>query len=256
MNSNPKISIITVSYNSQSTIKHTVNSVFSQDYSNIEYLVIDGGSNDWTLDILDHCDNIDYLVSEPDSGIYDAMNKGIIASTGDIIGILNSDDFYPDNNVLSQVAKAFEESNCDCLYGDLLYVNKGNSRKIVRYWKSGLFNKQKLDDGWMLPHPTFFVKKSVYDNYGLYNTALKSAADYEMILRLLYKNKLNVKYMNKIMVKMRMGGKSNRSIWNRIQANNEDSYAWKINSLARPLFIRFTKPFQKIRQFFIKPTSI
>ena len=250
----PKISIITVAYNGQSTIKHTVESVSSQDYSNVEYIVIDGASTDWTIDILDYCkDKIDYFISEEDNGIYDAMNKGILASTGDIIGILNSDDFYPNNEVLSKVAKIIKDVDCDCVYGDLVYVNKGDVSKIVRYWKSGEFNMPKLNNGWMLPHPTFFVKKSVYKKYGLYNTDLKSAADYEMILRLLLKHKLNVKYIPEILVKMRTGGESNRLLWNRIRANHEDSLAWTKNQLNKPLFIRFRKPFRKIKQFFTKP---
>ena len=157
---NPKISIITVSYNSQSTIKHTIDSVSSQTYKNKEYILIDGASKDWTLDILDFKkDKIDTFVSEPDDGIYDAMNKGIKTANGDIVGILNSDDFYYNQDVLSKVAKVFEETNCDCLYGDLIFVNKGDARKIVRYWKSGKFEKNLMTKGWMLPHPTFFVRK-------------------------------------------------------------------------------------------------
>ena len=250
----PKISIITVCYNSQGTIKHTIDSVRSQDYANVEYIIIDGGSIDWTLKVLDFCkDKIDYFLSEDDNGIYEAMNKGIKVATGDIVGILNSDDFYPNNEVLSKVAKVFSESDCDCLYGDLVYVNKGNASRIERYWKSGHFSIAKLDEGWTLPHPTFFVKSSVYDKYGLYNTDLKTAADYEMILRLLYKNRLKVAYIPEIMVKMRMGGESNKSFWNRVKANKEDSLAWTKNQLNTPMLLRFQKPLQKLRQFFLKP---
>jgi len=254
MTDNPKVSIITVAYNSQSTIKHTVESVNAQNYANKEYIIVDGGSTDWTLDILNTCkDRIDFMISEKDRGIYDAMNKGILASTGDIIGILNSDDFYADNLVLSKVVKAFKESKCDCLYGDLVYVSRADASKVVRYWESGNFDITKLNNGWMLPHPTFFVRKSIYDKYGLYNTELESAADYEMILRLLHKHKINVSYMSEIMIKMRMGGKSNRSLWNRLKANNEDALAWSENKLPKPSFIRFKKPFKKIKQFFVKP---
>lgn len=250
----PKISIITVCYNSQSTIRHTVESVRNQDYPNIEYIVIDGGSTDWTLKVLEFCKSkIDYFISENDHGIYDAMNKGIKVSNGSIIGILNSDDFYPDNQVLSKVVQEFNESNCDCLYGDLVYTQQADASKIVRYWKSGLFNISNLEKGWMLPHPTFFVKKSIYDKYGLYNTELKSAADYEMILRLLYKNKLKVSYIPEIMVIMRMGGRSNKSFWNRLRANQEDTLAWTKNQLTMPFFLRINKPLQKLRQFFLKP---
>ena len=251
---NPKISIITVSYNSQCTIKHTIDSFSSQTYKNKEYILIDGASMDWTLDILDFKkDEIDNFVSEPDGGIYDAMNKGIKAANGDIVGILNSDDFYYNQDVLSKVAKVFEDTDCDCLYGDLVFVNKVDARKIVRYWKSGKFKKNHLTKGWMLPHPTFFVKKEIYQKYGLYNTTLKSAADYEMILRLLHKEKIIVEYIPEILIKMRMGGESNASIWNRLKGNNEDNIAWDLNGLKKPPFIRFIKPFRKISQFFRKP---
>ena len=251
---NPKISIITVSYNSQSTIKHTIDSVSSQTYKNKEYILIDGASKDWTLDILDFKKNeIDNFVSEPDGGIYDAMNKGIKAANGDIVGILNSDDFYYNQDVLSKVAKVFEDTDCDCLYGDLVFINKGDARKIVRYWKSGKFEKNLMTKGWMLPHPTFFVKKEIYQKYGLYNTNLKSAADYEMILRLLHKEKIIVEYIAEILIKMRVGGESNASIWNRLKGNNEDNIAWDLNGLKKPPFIRFIKPLRKISQFFTKP---
>ena len=251
---NPKISIITVCCNSQSTIRHAVESVSSQDYPNIEYIVIDGASTDWTLRVLEYCkDKIDYFISDNDDGIYDAMNKGIRAATGDIIGILNSDDYYYANNIISKITETFKETNCDCLYGDLVYVDKSDGRKVVRYWRSGEFSVSKLDKGWMLPHPTFFVKRSIYKKYGLYNTDLSTAADYEMILRLLYKNSLNIVYIPEILVKMRMGGKSNKTLWNRIKANKEDSLAWTKNQLNKPMFVRFKKPLQKLRQFFLKP---
>lgn len=251
---NPKISIVTVSFNSQSTIKHTIDSVKSQTYKNKEYILIDGASNDWTLEILNfNKDKIDKFVSETDGGIYDAMNKGIIAANGDVIGILNSDDFYYNQDVLSKVAKVFSETNCDCLYGDLVFVNKGDARKIVRYWKSGKFKKNLMKKGWMLPHPTFFVKKEIYKKYGLYNTKLKSAADYEMILRLLHKENISVEYIPEILIKMRVGGESNASILNRLKGNNEDNIAWDLNGLKKPHFIRFIKPLRKIAQFFRKP---
>lgn len=254
MHSNPKISIITVSFNSQSTIKHTIQSVASQDYQNKEYILIDGASTDWTLDIISFLkDKINYFVSEKDNGIYNAMNKGIKASSGDIIGILNSDDFYSNNEVLSKVANIFEETDCDCLYGDLVYVDKGDARNIVRYWKSGEFSKRKLRMGWMLPHPTFFVKKEIYEKYGLYNLKLKTAADYEMILRLLHNDSIKVEYLPEILIKMRIGGESNSSFLNRLKGNYEDNLAWDMNNLRKPPFIRFLKPLRKIKQFFKKP---
>jgi len=241
-------------YNGIAHLEQTILSVLNQDYDNIEYIIIDGGSTDGTVELIkEYEDKIAYWVSEPDGGIYDAMNKGIEAANGDIVGILNSDDFYYNQDVLSKVAKVFEETNCDCLYGDLVFVNKGDARKIVRYWKSGKFEKNLMTKGWMLPHPTFFVKKEIYQKYGLYNTSLKSAADYEMILRLLHKEKIIVEYIPEILIKMRMGGESNASIWNRLKGNNEDNIAWDLNGLKKPPFIRFIKPFRKVSQFFSKP---
>ena len=206
----PKISIITVAFNSAKTIKGTIESIISQDYNNIEYLIIDGGSTDATMDIVkSYSEHVKYFVSEPDNGIYDAMNKGIKAATGDVIGILNSDDFYPNSFVLSNVAKLFQKYSCDAVYGDLVYVKANDINKIKRYWQAGEYSTSKIKNGWMLPHPTFFVKKKIYIRYGLYDTDLKSAADYEMILKLLYKHNISVHYVPMILVNMRMGGESN-----------------------------------------------
>ena len=250
----PKISIITVAFNSAKTIKGTIESIISQDYNNIEYLIIDGGSTDGTLDIVkSYAEHVKYYVSEPDNGIYDAMNKGIKAATGDVIGILNSDDFYPNSFVLSNVAKLFQKYSCDAVYGDLVYVKANDINKIKRYWQAGEYSTSKIKNGWMLPHPTFFVKKKIYTRYGLYDTDLKSAADYEMILKLLYKHNISVHYLPMILVNMRMGGESNKSFWNRIKANKEDSLAWTKNQLNKPMFVRLKKPLQKLRQFFLKP---
>ena len=251
---NPKISIITVAFNSAKTIKGTIESIISQDYNNIEYLIIDGGSTDGTMDIVkSYSEHVKYYVSEPDNGIYDAMNKGIKAATGDVIGILNSDDFYPNSFVLSNVAKLFQKYSCDAVYGDLVYVKANDINKIKRYWQAGEYSTSKIKNGWMLPHPTFFVKKKIYTRYGLYDTDLKSAADYEMILKLLYKHNISVHYLPMILVNMRMGGESNKSFWNRIKANKEDSLAWTKNQLNKPMFVRLKKPLQKLRQFFLKP---
>ena len=250
----PKISIITVAFNSAKTIKGTIESIISQDYNNIEYLIIDGGSKDGTMEIVkSYSEHVKYYVSESDNGIYDAMNKGIRAATGDVIGILNSDDFYPNSFVLSNVAKLFQKYSCDAVYGDLVYVKANDINKIKRYWQAGEYSTSKIKNGWMLPHPTFFVKKKIYTRYGLYDTDLKSAADYEMILKLLYKHNISVHYLPMILVNMRMGGESNKSFWNRIKANKEDSLAWTKNQLNKPMFVRLKKPLQKLKQFFLKP---
>ena len=256
MNSSPKISIITVSFNSAKTIKETIESILIQDYNNIEYIIIDGGSSDETTNIVkSYSEKISYFISEKDNGIYDAMNKGIKVATGDIVGILNSDDFYPNSFVLSNVAKTFKKYNCDAVYGDLVYVNKKDTTQIKRYWQAGNYNTSKIKNGWMLPHPTFFVKKVMYNRYGLYNTDLKSAADYEMILKLLYKENISVQYIPMILVKMRMGGASNSTFLNRIRANKEDGLAWTKNQLNKPMFVRIKKPLQKVIQFFKKPKN-
>ena len=249
-----KISIITVSLNSEDTIRNTIESIISQYYDNIEYIVIDGGSNDKTIEITKQfSDHIDYISSDSDDGIYDAMNKGIKVATGDVIGILNSDDFYPNSFVISNVVESFEKYNCDAVYGDLVYVKANNINKIRRYWKAGMYTTSKIKNGWMLPHPTFFVKKKIYMRHGLYDIDLRSAADYEMILRLLYKHNISVHYIPMILVNMRTGGESNRSFLNRIKANRQDSLAWERNQLNKPALIRLKKPLQKLRQFFLKP---
>jgi len=254
MNSNLKISIITVSFNSVITIRDTIESIIRQDYNNIEYIIIDAGSKDGTLDIIkEYKEHISYFISEDDNGIYDGMNKGITAATGDVVGILNSDDFYPNSFVISNVARTFEKQVCDAVYGDLVYVKFFDIDKIVRYWQSGQYTVKKVKNGWMLPHPTFFVKKYLYDKYGYYNTDLKTAADYQMILKLLYKYNIRVIYIPMILVNMRMGGASNSSIMNRIRANKEDGLAWTKNQLNKPMFVRIKKPLQKIKQFFLRP---
>ena len=254
MNSNLKISIITVSFNSVITIRDTIESIIIQDYNNIEYIIIDAGSKDGTLDIIkEYEEYISYFSSEPDKGIYDGMNKGIAAATGDIIATLNSDDFYPNSFVISNVASTFEKQGCDAVYGDLVYVKFFDIDKIIRYWQSGDYTVEKIKNGWMLPHPTFFVRKYLYDKYGYYNTDLKIASDYEMTLKLLYKYNVKVFYIPMILVKMRMGGASNSSVLNRIRANKEDGLAWTKNQLNKPMFVRVKKPLQKIKQFFLRP---
>jgi len=243
-----KVSIITVSFNSAKTIEDTIQSVLNQDYYDIEYIVIDGYSSDKTIEIVNRYKaHIEYILSEPDNGIYDAMNKGIKASKGDVIGILNSDDVYENSSVISNMIKTLKDS--DGVYADLVYVQQNNLNHIKRHWKSGQYKIGSFLNGWMPPHPTFFVKKICYHEYGLYNTSLKSAADYELMLRFIHKNKIKIEYFDNVIVKMRLGGVSNLSIRNRFSANREDKLAWKINNL-NPNFLTFLlKPLRKIRQF-------
>ena len=223
MKNKMKISIITVSFNSAETIEDTIRSVIGQNYINIEYIIIDGGSKDNTLQIIKkYDDNIAQIISKPDKGIYDAMNKGISVATGDIVGILNSDDFYIDDFVIEKVAKEFEKRiELDCLFADLVYVRSENLDRIVRYYDSSWFSPSRFAYGWMPAHPTFFVKRSAYNKYGVFRTDLKIAADFDLMIRFLHTYKLTYSYINEPIIKMRVGGVSTsfRSIWiNSIEA--------------------------------------
>ena len=247
-----KISIVTVAYNSSATIRDTIDSVLSQDYPDFEYILVDGQSKDDTLAIIRSYNhpNIRW-VSEPDKGIYDAMNKGVQMATGDIIGILNSDDFYTDSQVLSKVAQTFREQQVESVYSDLAYVDASDVNKIVRYWKSGQYKEGSFLEGWMPPHPTFFVQRSVYEKYSRFDLRLKSAADYELMLRFIHRFKISVAYIPETLVKMRAGGVSNASFLNRFRANREDRLAWEYNKLTPKLYTLLLKPLRKMKQFII-----
>lgn len=246
----PKVSIITVCFNSDKTIEDTIQSVINQTYCNIEYIIIDGLSTDNTLEIVNkHKDKIAKIVSEKDAGLYDAINKGIGLATGDIIANINSDDFYIDDNVITDVVTKMEEQKSDTLYADLYYVDAFDTNKITRNWVSGEYKKGMFFKGWMPPHPTFFVRKSVYNQYGKFNLELKSAADYEVMLRFIHKYECTICYLPRVTVKMRIGGVSNVSIKNRLKANREDKRAWKINGLKPKPYTLIFKPLSKVLQF-------
>ena len=245
-----KVSIITSVFNNEKHIEDAINSVLSQTYSNIEYIIIDGNSKDNTKKIIEkYLDKIDIFVSEPDKGIYDGLNKGILKATGDIIGFLHSDDIYYNNKVIEKVVKAFKK-DIDGVYGDLVYIK---DNKVIRYWKSGEFSIEKLKKGWMPPHPTLFLKKSIYEKYGLFDLNFKIAGDYDFILRIL-KNNINLKYIPEILYKMRVGGASNKSLKNILQKSNEDLKALYKNNIGG-IDVLFRKNFSKITQF-IKKESI
>lgn len=248
-----KVSIITITYNSESTIKDTINSVLCQSYNDIEYIIIDGKSNDNTISIINsYSDKISKIVSEKDNGLYDALNKGIDLATGDIIGLLHSDDFYTSNLVIEKIVQQFQSTNADGVYADLYYVNRENTQIINRKWKSGNYTHGKFLYGWMPPHPTFFVKRNIYQNFGKFNLTFVSAADYELMLRFIHKHKIKISYLPEFIIKMRVGGKSNASLFNRLRANKEDRKAWKINDLKPYFFTLYFKPLRKILQLFIK----
>lgn len=243
-----KVSIITATYNSAATIADTVRSVQKQTYPDIEHIFIDGVSKDETLSIIRSL-NDGLIISEKDKGIYDAMNKGIAIAKGDIIGILNSDDFYPSASIIEKIVQVFEETNCDAVYGDLLYVDGSNTKKVKRRWISGPYNRSNFLYGWMPPHPAFFVRKKCYEQFGVFNLNLGSAADYELMLRMLYKHKIQAAYLPEEVVHMRTGGVSNQTIKNRVLANKNDRIAWKANGIVPYFFTLYLKPLRKIFQF-------
>jgi len=249
-----KISIITVVRNSKGTIKDAIESVLNQTYKNIEYIIVDGGSTDGTVEIIKEYGNkIDKFISEPDDGIYDAMNKGIRLATGDIIGILNSDDVYFDNKVLEKVVEKFKETNVDSLYGDLYYVRESDLNTIVRYWKCSEFVRGSFSKGWHPPHPAFFVKRHIYEKYGYFDLSMKVSADFELMLRFLEKYKISTAYLPSVLVKMRTGGESNRSINNIITGNKFvlkafDKNGIKVNKFLYLYYRLFPKVIQLIKR--------
>ena len=249
-----KISIITITYNSENTVEETIKSVVSQDFPNIEYIVVDGLSKDNTLTIVNRYTNhIEKIVSEKDKGLYDALNKGISMATGDVVGMLHSDDLYADNRVISKIAQQFAiDPAVEGVYADLVFVDRNDTTKVLRTWKAGNFEQGSFLKGWMPPHPTFFVRKSVYENFGGFNLDLKLSADYELMLRFIHKNNIKISYLPETIVKMRMGGISNTSFFVKLKANMEDKLAWRINDLKPGMFTTFRKPLNKLLQYLKK----
>ncbi len=246
------ISIITATYNSASTVRDTLESIARQSYPHIEHIIVDGLSKDNTLSIVKEYPHVKKAVSEKDKGIYDAMNKGIGLANGEVIGILNSDDLYISESVIENVMNRFLDPAVEAVYGDLQYVKQDDLNKIVRYWKAGNYTRRSFYNGWMPPHPTFFVRRSVYDRLGLFHLDLKTAADYEIIIRFLLKNQIKTVYIPEVLVKMRTGGASNASFRQRIRANQEDYWAWRLNGLRPNPLTLFLKPIRKLNQYFLK----
>ncbi|MDP3479261.1 MAG: glycosyltransferase family 2 protein [Desulfoprunum sp.] len=247
-----KISIITATFNASATLADCLTSVVAQSFGNIEHILIDGGSKDETLALTHSYRHVSLLISEPDQGVYDAMNKGIRLAHGDIVGILNADDFYASSDVLTKVAEVFEDPAIDACFGDLVYVDTADTAKVVRYWRSGGFALRQFYWGWMPPHPTFFVRRSVYEQFGLFNLDLGSAADYELMLRFLVKHEIKAAYIPEVLVKMRTGGISNASWRNRLTANRMDRKAWAVNGLKPFPWTLWLKPLRKIGQWVVK----
>jgi glycosyltransferase involved in cell wall biosynthesis len=245
-------SIITATYNSGATIANCLASVNSQDVP-IEHIIIDGVSSDNTLEIVRKISPHARILSEPDQGIYDAMNKGIRLATGDIIGILNSDDFYAGPQALENVLACFQVSGADSLFADLVYVRPDNLNRVVRYYSGAGFTPNMFAWGWMPPHPTFFVRREVYKRYGLFSTDYKIAADYEMTTRLLARHKVSYTYMPEVIVRMRTGGVSTRSLKSNLILNREILRACAENDIKTNYFKVYSKYFTKLFQLVCRP---
>lgn len=249
------ISIITICYNSEKTIKGTLDSVAEQVNVDIEHIIVDGYSADRTLDIVKQYPHVAKIISEPDKGIYDAMNKGIQLATGEIIGLLNADDFYADDSILAQVAAVFQDATVQACYADLIYVDKEDTSRVIRYWKSRPFCSGLFKKGWMPAHPTFFVRREVYEKWGNFNLNFPRQADFELTMRFLEVHQIKSVYVPKIWVRMRTGGASNNSINGIVKGNLEAYRACKLHHLAvGPLFIA-RKILSRIPQFFNRPES-
>lgn len=237
-----KISIITVSYNSAATIEDTIKSVAYQTYNNIEYIVVDGCSIDSTMDIVhNYSDIVTKAVSAKDKGLYDAMNKGISMATGEVIGFINSDDLFCDNFALEKVMNFFEKYDVDSVYADIFYVSKDNVNNIVRKWVSG--EQKSFISGWHPAHPTFYVKKNVYDRFGGFDLDFKLGSDFEIMLRFLEKHKISTKYLSEPLVKMRLGGETNKNLENIFKQNLECIKAFEKNNIK---INKFLYPFKRL----------
>jgi glycosyltransferase len=242
-----KVSVIVTVFNNASTIIDAIDSILLQDYSNIECIVIDAGSTDGTIEALNqNISKIDVFVSEADKGIYDGLNKGVAMATGDVIAFLHSDDVYADTKVVSDVVSQFQPK-IQGVYGDLVYTEIDNFNKVIRYWRSKPFASTLLNDGWMPPHPTLFLRRSVYEKYGSFDTSYSISGDYEFMLRIL-KEGVVVSYVPRVLYKMRIGGKSNRGIVNLFNKSVEDLRAMRYHGLRNPFYGLLYKNISKLIQ--------
>lgn len=245
-----KVSIITVTYNSERHLQDCIASVRKQTYGNIEHIIVDGKSTDRTLEIIQkNSHSLARWVSETDRGMYDAINKGIKMSTGDIVGVLNSDDMLASADVIMDIVACFDEQKVDSVYGDLVYVDPVNTKKVLRYWKGISYKRSRFNYGWMPAHPTFYIRRELIDWYGGYENHYFTAADYEFMARYLYGHKISSFYLSKMIVKMRNGGASNISIYGRLRANRRDYLAMRKNNIPFAFIVSILKPLIKIPQY-------
>jgi glycosyltransferase involved in cell wall biosynthesis len=244
------LSIITVCYNSEKTIRKTIDSVLCQKYKDIEYIIVDGGSTDNTINIIrEYGNQISKFISEKDNGIYEAINKGISLANGDIVGILNSDDIFYDNETISCIADCFNiNHNLDSIIGDIVFVKPNG--KVHRHYSAINWSPNKLSWGLMPPHPSFYCKRILFDKFGMYRNDFKIAADYELFIRFFFINGVNYKYIPKILVKMNLGGISTKNLISNLRINKEVLLAFKLNNINTNIFKLYTKYFFKIKEFF------
>lgn len=248
-----KISVITAAYKSRDTVGEAIDSVARQSHADLEHLVVEGMSMDGTLEAIEHVAHERMrLISEPDGGIYDALNKGICNSTGQIIGFVHSDDVLAHDEVLERIVSAFDDNSVEAVFGDLVYVSKADTSRIIRYWSAGAFNPRLLRRGWMPPHPTLYLRRGVYDRLGLYDKTMVVSADYDFILRYFSQNSCETIYVPEVFYKMRVGGISNRS-WSRVrQKMAEDMLAIRRNQVGGLDTLAF-KNLSKVGQFVTRP---
>ena len=244
-----KISIITATFQSARTLRDTIDSVRRQSWPDIEHIIVDGGSSDDTLSIVAAADHLSKVISEPDRGIYDAMNKGIGMADGEVIGILNSDDFYADERVIQDIVERFRDPGVDAVYGDLDYIDPNDSSRVTRRWKAGLYPPGSFRWGWMPPHPAFFVRRRLYEQHGGFNLDMGTCGDYELMLRMVHRHGARLAYVPRTLVKMRVGGASNATLGARLRANRNDRLAWTVNGMKPYWFTLWLKPLRKIGQF-------
>jgi glycosyltransferase involved in cell wall biosynthesis len=249
-----KISIITATFNSEKTIQSTIDSILAQKHKDIEWIVVDGKSTDKTMEIVNSNVSRFYrggvqIISEKDNGLYDAMNKGIRMASGDVVGILNSDDFYTADDVLETIDTAFLGSDCDAVYGDVHYVQESDLSRCVRYYSSKVFSREKMCMGFMPAHPSFYCKKTIYQKYGLFDTSYKIAADFEQLLRLIYVEEIRTKYIEKDFVTMRLGGASTSGFRSRKQIMKEQIKAFKKNNVRTNVFLLSLRYIYKLTEY-------
>ena len=246
------ISVVTAVFNSCKTIEQALVSVLNQSYHDVELVVIDGGSSDGTMALLEtYRSQLSLLISGPDFGVYDALNKGILYSSGDVVGFLHADDVFDNNDVLAKVAEAFQDPMVEAVYGDLVYVRYDDVSKVIRYWQSGHYDDVSLSRGWMPPHPTFYVRRSVYERLGGFDVRYRIAADYDTVLRFLAAGKVRARYIPEVLVRMRVGGISNRSWRTIVRKSFEDLEILKRNKVGGILSL-INKNVSKLSQFWLR----